>query len=91
MEGANPLAEGSISLTVNGSLWIEAKRSSGEYKWQIPCTRHGKDTELCLSFRPEFLIDAIKAYPADRAIFQTGDSYGLCLINGKAAVMPLRV
>lgn len=90
MEGANPLAEGSIDLKINGALQIESGMATGEYRWQIPCTRKGKDGDLLISFNPELLMNAIRSYPADRITLKAPETYGMCLINGKAAVMPLR-
>jgi DNA polymerase-3 subunit beta len=92
IEGAVPMANQTIRLQVNGDLVISAAEALGRYEWRIPCTREGGDKELVYHFNPAFLVDAIKAFPADRVTLGTPDgAYGAVLVNGKAVVMPQRM
>jgi DNA polymerase III subunit beta len=92
IEGAMPLANQSVQLTINGELIIYSAGEQGKYEWRIPCEVNGATKELVYTFNPAYLIDAIRAYPADRVLLGTQDGqYGPCLINGKALVMSIRV
>ncbi len=90
IEGAKPLTDGVVRLTVNGALVISSTAEEGSYQWRIPCETEGLETDLAYSFNHKFLVDAIKAYPSERVVLGLPLSYGACLINGKAVVMPVR-
>jgi DNA polymerase III sliding clamp (beta) subunit (PCNA family) len=91
IEGAKPLAQGVIRLTINGALVISSEAEHGKYEWRIPCiVEKPREGELSYSFNHEYLIDAIRAFPAERVSLGTPETYGACLVNGKAIVMPIR-
>jgi DNA polymerase-3 subunit beta len=92
IEGATPLSDKAIRLTINGDLVVTSAHEAGSYEWKIPCTREGGEAKLVYHFNPAFLVDAIKAYPADRVTLGTPDGeYGSCIVNEKAVIMPVRV
>ena len=84
-------------------LTIQSDGGSGAYKWQMPCasvsTRQGNiepgtpphDENVTFTFNPRFLTDAIKSFPREKVTLQVPDSYGACLVNEKAVIMPVRV
>ena len=72
-------------------LTIQSDGGSGAYKWQMPCESVLKRQTISFEFNPRFLTDAIKAFPADQVTLRLPDSYGACLVNEKAVIMPMRV
>jgi DNA polymerase-3 subunit beta len=93
IEGAEPIADGYVCLCVNGDLRIHASRDVGRYEWRIPATREGgSGGELSYHFNPQYLVDAIKCYPAERVRLALPDGeYASVVVNEKAVVMPVRV
>ena len=81
-----------ITLTINGELVLSAEDEQGRYEWRIPCESNLEEIAT-YHFSPQFLIDAMKAYPADRIILAVPDAgaYGAVLVNDKALVMPIRI
>lgn len=92
IEGATPLSENAIEISVNGDLVIKSSHGLGCYEWKIPCTREGGKGRLAYHFNPAFLVDAIKAFPADRITLglPEGGAYGAVVVNDKAIIMPIR-
>ena len=93
IEGANAISEkAGITLSVNGTLTIKSEGGSGTYKWEIAAeSSHKGKKPLAYTFNSLFLADAIKAFPKDRVTLQVPDSYGACLLNEKAVIMPIRL
>jgi DNA polymerase-3 subunit beta len=93
IEGTAPLSDKAIRLTVNGDLLVTSEHQAGKYEWRIPCTREGSEAKLVYNFNPAFLVDAMKAYPADRVTlgFPEGGAYAAVVVNDKAVVMPQRI
>jgi DNA polymerase-3 subunit beta len=93
IEGAAPLSDKAIRLTINGDLLVTSEHQAGKYEWRIPCTREGSDAKLVYHFNPAFLVDAMKAYPADRVTLAMpkGGDYAAVVVNDKAVVMPQRI
>jgi DNA polymerase-3 subunit beta len=93
IEGAAPIADGYVCLCVNGDLRIHASRDVGRYEWRIPATREGGEgKELSYHFNPEYLVAAIKCYPAERVRLALPDGeYGAVTVNEKAVLMPVRI
>ena len=81
-----------ITLTVNGELVLSAEDEQGRYEWRIPCESTFQ-TPIVYHFNPQFLVDAMKAYPADRITMRVPEagSYGTVMVNDKAIIMPIRV
>jgi DNA polymerase III sliding clamp (beta) subunit (PCNA family) len=46
---------------------------------------------MTLHFNGRFLFDAIRSFPLEEVVLKAPDTYGACLLNGKAVVMPIRV
>jgi DNA polymerase-3 subunit beta len=92
IDGALPLSDKVVGLTVNGDLLVTSAHQAGSYEWRIPCTREGSDATLVYHFNPAFLVDAMKAYPADRVTLAMpeGGNYAAVVVNEKAVVMPIR-
>ena len=89
--GASIIEKERLTLTVNGELVIQSEGSEGNYKWHIPCGAVLKQESMTLHFNGRFLVDAIRSFPLEEVVLKVPDTYGACLLNGKAVVMPIRV
>ncbi|MGD0489258.1 MAG: DNA polymerase III subunit beta [Syntrophorhabdales bacterium] len=89
--GASIIEKERLTLTVNGELVIESEGHEGTYKWHIPCGAVMKKEGMTLHFNGRFLFDAIRSFPLEEVVLKAPDTYGACLLNGKAVVMPIRV
>ena len=91
LAGANPLSKQTVRLKANGTLTVEADGDSGAYSWQIPCESEGTKNTFSLTFNPKFLVEALKSFQYETAVMLIPETYGACVINQKAVVMPVRV
>jgi DNA polymerase-3 subunit beta len=93
IQGAFPLSDTTgVSLTFNGDLEITSEsKGTGLYQWKIPCDTTGVQGSMTVNFAPDFLVDAFKSYPAEVTVIEMPETYGACVINKKAVVMPRRI
>ena len=91
LAGASPLSKQTVRLKANGTLTVEADGDSGAYSWQIPCETEAAKEAFTLTFNPKFLIEALKSFQYETAVMLVPPTYGACVINEKAVVMPVRV
>lgn len=95
LEGAIPLAGESkaVVLKLNKKLSVYSMNHNlGSYEWTLDAEiKGGKPEDLKISFNSQYLIDAIKSFPAEKSVIEIKEPLTPCIVNKQAVVMPVRV